>query len=104
MEFFEKKPCQSWNLGKRYHFKAAIPELSPCIQGWPSENIFDGDYRLVNLSRPEYEFLEACTQGVSTKSKSTVGEILTDVPVGVETVRSLQSRLLILLSPNSGYH
>ncbi|NES72732.1 MAG: SAM-dependent methyltransferase, partial [Okeania sp. SIO2D1] len=80
---------------------AAIPELSPCIQGWPSENIFDGDYKLVNLSREEYEFLQACDTESNSQSPSTVGEILANVPVGLEIVRSLQSKLLILLTPGS---
>jgi SAM-dependent methyltransferase len=79
---------------------AAIPELSPCIQGWPSENIFDGDYKLVNLSREEFEFLQGCEAGAESSSRPTVGEILADVPVGVEIVRSLQSQLLILLTPS----
>ncbi|NET12061.1 MAG: class I SAM-dependent methyltransferase, partial [Okeania sp. SIO1H6] len=80
---------------------AAIPELSPCIQGWPSENIFDGDYKLVNLSREEYEFLQACDTNSNSQSPSTIGEILANVAVGLETVRSLQFRLLILLTPES---
>ncbi|NES75843.1 MULTISPECIES: bifunctional 2-polyprenyl-6-hydroxyphenol methylase/3-demethylubiquinol 3-O-methyltransferase UbiG [Okeania] len=77
---------------------AAIPELSPCIQGWPSENIFDGEYKLVNLSRKEYEFLQACDTNSNSQSPSTVGEILANIPVELEIVRSLQSRLLILLT------
>ncbi|NEP88396.1 MAG: class I SAM-dependent methyltransferase [Okeania sp. SIO2C2] len=77
---------------------AAIPELSPCLQGWPSENIFDGDYKLVNLSRKEYEFLQACDTNSNSQSPSTVGEILANIPVELEIVRSLQSRLLILLT------
>lgn len=80
---------------------AAIPELSPCIQGWPSENIFDSYYKLVNLSREEYEFLQTCDTESNGQSPSTVGEILANVPVGLEIVRSLQSRLLILLTPGS---
>ncbi|NES72356.1 MAG: class I SAM-dependent methyltransferase, partial [Okeania sp. SIO2D1] len=80
---------------------AAIPELSPCIQGWPSKNIFDGDYKLVNLSREEYEFLQACDTNSNSQSPSTVEKILANVPVGLEIVRSLQSRLFILLTPGS---
>ncbi|MDJ0555642.1 MAG: class I SAM-dependent methyltransferase [Microcoleaceae cyanobacterium MO_207.B10] len=79
----------------------AIPELSPCIQGWPSENIFDGDYKLVNLSREEYEFLQACEASIESQSPQTVGDILANLTVGLEIVRSLQSRLLILLTPGS---
>ncbi|MGB3508944.1 MAG: class I SAM-dependent methyltransferase [Microcoleaceae cyanobacterium] len=80
---------------------AAIPELSPCIQGWPSENIFDGDYKLVKLSMEEYEFMQACEAAIESESQQTVGEILANVPVGLDIVRSLQSRLLILLTPGS---
>ncbi|MEM1173149.1 MAG: class I SAM-dependent methyltransferase [Cyanobacteria bacterium P01_H01_bin.35] len=94
--FLGRPPLQKVDWSNDQLLLAAIPELSPCIQGWPSENIFDGDYKLVNLSREEYEFLQACDK----EAKSlTVGEILTNVPVGLETVRSLQSRLLILLTP-----
>ncbi|NEN90381.1 MAG: class I SAM-dependent methyltransferase [Okeania sp. SIO3H1] len=77
---------------------AAIPELSPCIQGWPSEKIFDGNYKLVNLSREEYEFLQACDTESNSQNPLTVEEILANVPVGLEIVRSLQSRLLIILT------
>ena len=97
--FLGRPPVQVVDWSDDQSLLAAIPELSPCIQGWPSENIFDGDYKLVNLSRQEYEFLQACDNGANSKSQLTVGEILTNVPVGLETVRSLQSRLLILLTP-----
>ncbi len=97
--FLGRPPLQKVDWSDDHFLSAAIPELSPCIQGWPSENIFDGDYKLVNLSRQEYEFLQACDNGANIQSQATVGEILTNVPVGLETVRSLQSRLLILLTP-----
>ncbi|MGD1806566.1 class I SAM-dependent methyltransferase [Dapis sp. BLCC M126] len=97
--FLGRPPLQKVDWSDDRFLSAAIPELSPCIQGWPSENIFDGDYKLVNLSREEYEFLQACDNGASSKSQLTVGEILTNLPIGLETVRSLQSRLLILLTP-----
>ena len=101
--FLGRPPLQKVDWSDDEFLKTAIPELSPCLQGWPSENIFDGDYRLVNLSTQEYEFMEACAQRASSKSKTTVGEILTNVSVELKTVRSLQSRLLVLLTPNSGY-
>ena len=100
--FLGRPPLQKVDWSHDQFLRTAIPELSPCIQGWPSENIFDGNYRLVNLSRQEYEFLEACDQA-SGKSQPTVEEILTNISVGLETVRLLQSRLLILLTPSSGY-
>ncbi|MGK7921004.1 MAG: class I SAM-dependent methyltransferase [Trichodesmium sp.] len=92
-------PKNDWD--KEQVLLAATPELSPCIQGWPSESIFDGDYKLVNLSREEYQFLEACDRNTNGQSQLTVGEILSNVQVELEIVRSLQSRLLILLTPSS---
>jgi len=99
--FLGRPPLQEFDWSDDRLLSTAIAELSPCIQGWPSQNIFDGDYKLVNLSTEEYEFLQACDNGANSQSQPTVGEILTNVPVGLETVRSLQSRLLILLTPSS---
>ncbi|NET44576.1 bifunctional 2-polyprenyl-6-hydroxyphenol methylase/3-demethylubiquinol 3-O-methyltransferase UbiG [Okeania sp. SIO2B3] len=96
--FLSRPPLPRINWSDDRLLLAATPKLSPCIQGWPSENIFDGDYKLVNLSREEYEFLQACDTNSNSQSPSTVGEILANVPVGLEIVRSLQSRLLILLT------
>ena len=101
--FLGRPPLQKVDWSNDRFLSTAIPELSPCIQGWPSESIFDGDYKLVNLSKEEYEFLQACENRDKNQSQATVGEILTNVSVGLETVRSLQSRLLILLTPSSGY-
>lgn len=101
--FLGRPPLEKVDWSNDRFLSTAIPELSPCIQGWPSESIFDGDYKLVNLSKEEYEFLQACENRDKNQSQATVGEILTNVSVGLETVRSLQSRLLILLTPSSGY-
>ncbi|MBE9039654.1 class I SAM-dependent methyltransferase [Oscillatoriales cyanobacterium LEGE 11467] len=75
---------------------AATPELSPCIQGWPDRTIFDGDYQLVSLTDSEHEFLTGCEAG-----GKTVGKILATVELGLDGVRSLQERQLILLSSES---
>lgn len=99
--FLGRPPVPKVDWSQERVLLAAIPELSPCIQGWPSENIFDGDYKVVNLSREEYQFLQACETDGESQSRQTVGEILGNVPVGLEIVRSLQSRLLILLTPGS---
>ncbi len=77
---------------------AAIGQLSPCIHGWPSQQLFNYDYQLINLSTAEFEFLQACE--VNPASSRTVGEILTDVQLNLEGVRSLQAQQLILLTPN----
>ncbi len=99
--FLGRPPLQKVDWSDERRILAATPELSPCLQGWPSQKIFDGDYKLVNLSAEEYKFLQACDAGAKSQSPPTVGEILKDVPVGLEIVRSLQSRLFILLTPGS---
>ncbi|MCV3217345.1 class I SAM-dependent methyltransferase [Plectonema radiosum NIES-515] len=72
---------------------AAIPELNPCIDGFPSRCIFNYDYQIINLSVSEFEFLLHCDQ------KATVREILQGVELGIEGVRSLQKQQVILLTP-----
>ncbi|GAX41304.1 type 11 methyltransferase [Tolypothrix sp. NIES-4075] len=72
---------------------AAIPELNPCIDGFPSKCIFNYDYQIINLSDSEFEFLLHCDR------KATVGEILRGVQLGIEGVRSLLQQQVILLTP-----
>lgn len=76
--------------------EAAIPERNPCLDGWPSRCLFDYDYKIVNLTPAEFEFLQACDQNHAAR---TVGGILADVQLGLEGVRSLLTNQLILLTP-----
>ncbi|MBF2005638.1 MAG: class I SAM-dependent methyltransferase [Chlorogloeopsis fritschii C42_A2020_084] len=72
---------------------AAIPELNPCIDGFPSHCIFNYDYQIVNLSPAELEFLQNCN------SHSTVAEILANVQLSLDEVRKFLKQQLILLTP-----
>jgi len=72
---------------------AAIPELNPCINGFPSQCIFNYDYQIINLSVSEFEFLLHCD------GKATVREILQGVELGIEGVRSLLQQQVIILTP-----
>jgi SAM-dependent methyltransferase len=72
---------------------AAIPELNPCINGFPSQCIFNYDYQIINLSVSEFEFLQKCDR------KATVREILQGVELGIEKVRSLLQQQVIILQP-----
>ncbi|MEA5620921.1 class I SAM-dependent methyltransferase [Cronbergia sp. UHCC 0137] len=72
----------------------AIPELNPCIDGFPSQTLFNYDYQIVNLSPAEFEFMQNCD------SKSTVSDILTKVELGLNEVRKLLKLQMILLTPN----
>ena len=81
---------------------AAIPERNPCMDGWPSQCLFNYDYQIVHLSDKEFEFLQACeTNGQQQDSspQQTVGEILVSVQLGLEGVRSLLKQQLIMLTP-----
>jgi len=73
----------------------AIPERSPCMEGWESKMIFNCDYQIVNLSDEGFEFLKACNENTSL----TVATIVASVGIGLEEVRSLQHQKLILLTP-----
>ncbi|MEH1872458.1 class I SAM-dependent methyltransferase [Nostoc sp.] len=72
---------------------AAIPELNPCIEGFPSQCFFNYDYQIVNLSVLEFEFMQKCD------GNSTVAEILGGVELGLDGVRTLVQQQLILLTP-----
>lgn len=74
----------------------AIPERSPCMECWPSHRPFNYDYQIVNLSEAEFEFLQACD--ANTSQQPTVGDILAEVSLDLESVRSLQRQQLILLT------
>lgn len=73
-------------------------ELSPCLQGWPSQELFDYNYNIVRLSEAEYEFMSACAKA---PTPPTVGEIIERVTLDFEGVRSLQRRQLVLLAAAS---
>lgn len=75
----------------------AIPERHPCMQGWPSRSFFDYDYRMVNLSEAEFEFISTCDKNL--EHQRSVGDMLADRSLGLKEVRSLQQRQLIILSP-----
>jgi SAM-dependent methyltransferase len=127
--FLGKKPVNKIDWSDDKALLAAIPELSVCMHGWPSQQVFDCNYQLVNLSSAEFEFLQACSpppappcqggekevtspcqggekevtslcQGGEKEIQKTVGEILADVEVGLDEVRSILSKQLILLTPN----
>jgi SAM-dependent methyltransferase len=76
---------------------AAIPERNSCMDGWPSQCVFNYDYQIVNLSDKEFQFLQACdTNSVESRS---VRQILSEVSLGLEGVRSLLNQQLIMLTP-----
>ncbi|MCC5643024.1 class I SAM-dependent methyltransferase [Nostoc sp. CHAB 5824] len=93
-EFFLGRPPlikSNWSYDNA--LLAAIPELNPCIEGFPSQCFFNYDYQIVNLSVAEFEFMQKCDKN------STVAEILAGVQLGLDGVRTLLQQQLILLTP-----
>lgn len=74
----------------------AIPDRSPCMDGWESRCLFNYDYQIINLSEAEFAFIKACD---ANQQQRTVKEILAEVPLSIDTVRNLQKQQLILLTP-----
>ncbi|MBM0740685.1 class I SAM-dependent methyltransferase [Phormidium sp. CLA17] len=100
-EFFLARtplPRQDWLVDA--DLLAAMPEPSPCIQGWrDSRQFFNQDYQVVNLTEAEWQFLLAC-DGNQTQQK-TIEQMLQTVESSLADVRSLQHQQLILLTPKS---
>jgi hypothetical protein len=67
------------------------------MDGWPSQCVFNYDYQIINLSEKEFQFLQACDAN-SVESR-TVRQILSEVNLGLEGVRSLLNQQLIMLTP-----
>jgi 2-polyprenyl-3-methyl-5-hydroxy-6-metoxy-1,4-benzoquinol methylase len=100
-EFFLARPpflYQDWSSDA--DLLLAVPEPSPCIQGWhSSRQFFNQDYQVVNLTESEWQFLVAC-DGNQTRQQP-VEQLLQTVGASLEDVRSLQRQHLILLAPSA---
>jgi SAM-dependent methyltransferase len=94
--FLGKPPFVKADWSKDAALLAAIPERHPCMHGWPSPTFLNYNYQPVTLSETEFQFLQACDREESPAKK--VGEILKEVPLSLEEVRSLQHRQLIMLT------
>jgi SAM-dependent methyltransferase len=95
--FLSRPPLPKIDWSSDEALLAAIPERHPCMDGWPSQCLFNSDYQIVNLSAEEFEFIQACDRNAS--EQRTVQEILAEIQLGLEGVRSLRNQQLILLTP-----
>ena len=64
-------------------------------EGWESQNVFNCDWKLVNLSDAEFAFVQACDKNQG--QQLTVGKILEKVELSIENVRSLLTDKLIMI-------
>ncbi|ABA22233.1 conserved hypothetical protein [Trichormus variabilis ATCC 29413] len=93
--FLGRPPIKKADWSSDDALQQAIPELNPCIDGFPGRCIFNHDYQIVNLSALEFEFLQKCD------GNSTVAEILVSVQLSLDEVRSLIKQQLIMLIPDA---
>jgi SAM-dependent methyltransferase len=95
--FLGRSPLPRQDWASDAALLSAIPEPSPCIQGWrDSQQFFNSDYQIVRLNDAEWQFLLAC-DGDRTTQK-TVNQILQSVDASLADVRSLQKQQIILLT------
>ncbi len=93
--FLSRPPLPKADWSADNDLLTAICERNPCMDGFPSQCVFNYDYQIVNLSPQELKFLQ------SWNGVSTVDEILTDSSLGLDGVRRrLLQQLLILLIPS----
>jgi SAM-dependent methyltransferase len=96
--FLGKAPLEliNWSLDER--LLSAIPEVQPCLHGWPSKDLFNYDYQPVKLSDLEFEFMQA------SNGLLTVREILEKLDISLDEVRELQVKQLIILGQVASKH
>jgi SAM-dependent methyltransferase len=97
-EFFLAKPALPAKVDWAQDdiLMTAIPHRHPCIEGWESKNVFNYDWKLINLSDVEFAFMQVCDK--NRAEKLTVAEILKTIDFSIADVRSLLDRKLIMLA------
>ncbi len=99
--FLSRPPLKKIDWTDDTLLASAIPERHACMEGWPSRSFFNYDYQVVSISAQEFAFLEKC----EPQQAHSVMEILADLGLaseldgGLDLVRSLQARQLIMLKP-----
>jgi SAM-dependent methyltransferase len=94
--FLSRPPLEHWNWQDDEALRQAIPEIHPCLQGWPSQSLFNYDYQIVDLSDAEFALMQACE-----RQETTVGDLCDQLGLDLDSVRSLQQQQLLLLTPAS---
>ena len=93
--FLSKPPLETEDWSDDETLEQAIPELTPCMQGFPSQSFLNFEYQMEKLSDEEYQFMLACDE--NKDKQISVGEILNDCELDLEGVRSLFERQAIIL-------
>jgi SAM-dependent methyltransferase len=105
-EFFLARPplpYADWSTDEA--LLQAIPELNPCLDGYPNSCFFNEDYQIINVSPEELAFLQACDRNAAAAASGqgqSIEAILQTVPLEIGQVRHLWQNRLLLLSPAYG--
>ncbi|KPQ39160.1 MAG: phycobiliprotein asparagine N-methyltransferase [Phormidium sp. OSCR] len=94
--FLSRPPLEQWHWQQDDILRQAIPEIHPCLQGWPSQSLFNYDYQIVTLSEAEFAFMQACEPG-----DTCIGDLCDRLGFNLAGVRSLLKQQLLLLTPAS---
>ncbi|WP_017299908.1 class I SAM-dependent methyltransferase [Nodosilinea nodulosa] len=82
---------------------AATPGRNPCMEGWPSQSIFDHNYQIIALSETEFKVLQACDSQrlvqESHRQPATVADLISQTGATLEQIRQMHQKQLILLRP-----
>lgn len=99
-EFFLAKPPftrSDWSQDDA--LMAATPERHPCMDGWPSQCLFNFDYQIINLSAAEFRLLQGCD--ANQAEGRSLAEICQATETTLQEARSLLDKQLILLTPKN---
>ncbi|MGB3300841.1 MAG: class I SAM-dependent methyltransferase [Phormidesmis sp.] len=96
--FLSRPPLEKTDWTNDETLLDAVPERHACMEGWPSRSFFNFDYQVVSISDAEFTFLEKCNPGQSKRVAEILAESQIETGEGLEWVRSLQSRQLIVLA------
>ncbi len=97
--FLSRPPLEKTDWTDDALLSAAVPERHTCMEGWPSRSFFNVDYQVISITEPEFQFLEKCDAAQTKSVSELISELELEPGEGLEMVRQLQARQLILLAP-----
>jgi 2-polyprenyl-3-methyl-5-hydroxy-6-metoxy-1,4-benzoquinol methylase len=107
--FLAKPPRPRWDWKQDGSLLTARVERNPCMEGWPSQRIFNHNYEMVTLSAVEFEVLQACDRanssldgGTGEAPGVTGAEILATTQASLADLGRMQEDQLILVTPEPG--
>jgi SAM-dependent methyltransferase len=95
--FLGRSPLPRSDWSQDSALLAAIPTLNPCINGWPSNCVFNADYQVIKLSETDMAFLKAA----DAPEPRSVAQVLNEIEMPLTQVRLLLEQQLLLLNPGS---